>query len=124
LMAERKAGETIELLESLYLESHSGEELAALRAPHLAADEETARAESDLDKAAYRRDLRAALVASLPVDNDELRALGTARAEAVSSYLVGTAAVDSGRIQVTEPVAAATGGGQRMRCRLDIRTGG
>ncbi len=119
LLAERP--ETLELLESLFREGHTDEELAALRAPHLTQGE--AAVEPRLDEEAYRRDLRAALVASQVVDQDALRALGEARGQAVRSYLVDTAGVDSGRIEVTEPVPAAAASGERMRCRLDVRTG-
>lgn len=121
LLAERR--ETPEVLESLYRESHSENELAALRADHQAPAETEPGSGPVLDEAAYQRDLKAALAADLPVDQDDLIALGTARSESVRSYILETFASEPGRIEVTFPTESTGGGGDRVRCRLDVRTG-
>ncbi|MBD3871739.1 MAG: DUF748 domain-containing protein, partial [Acidobacteria bacterium] len=113
-----------ELFESMYREIASGDALETLRAQNMTADESTG--EQVLDETAYYRDLQAALIEAQPIDMAAVQALGGARAEAVRSYMVDTAGIDSGRVRVEEPVAMEEGEGEDdwVRCRLDIDTGG
>jgi hypothetical protein len=115
---------SLELFESMYRETASGEAIDALRAQNMTADESTG--EQVLDETAYYRDLQAALIEAQPIDMAAVQALGAARAEAVRSYMVDTAGIDSGRVRVVEPVAVEEGEGEDdwVRCRLDIDTGG
>jgi len=117
---------SVELLESLYRETLSGDELAALRSQHTtaaASGEEGAGGEPTFDETSYYRDLKAALVAAQPVDPAEVRALGAARAEAVRFFLVDSAGIYPARIRIIEPVAVEPGDADWVRCRLDVDTG-
>jgi hypothetical protein len=116
---------TVELLESLYRETLSGDELAALRSQHTtspADGEEGAGGEPTLDETSYYRDLKAALISAQPVDPAEVRALGAERSEAVRLFMVDSAGIDPARIRIIEPVAVEPGDADWVRCRLDIDT--
>ena len=134
LIAERQAGDpgttggtaSLQLLEDLYLESGAGEDLETLRARHMAtgeaADGETA--EPVIDETAYYRDLKAALAAAQPVNEAQLRELGSARTEAIRVLLVDESGIDPARVQVLDPVAVEPSGERWVRCRLDVAAGG
>jgi len=114
---------SLDLLESLYRESASGEGLNALRAQNMTADESTG--EQVLDETTYYRDLSAALIEAQPVDMAAVQALAGARAEAVRAFLVDGQGIDPTRLRIIDPVAAEEPSDDDwVRCRLDVETGG
>ena len=134
LIAERQTGDeaaaggapSLQLLEELYREAVTGEDLETVRARYVttgeAAEGETA--EPVLDETAYYRDLRAALAAAQPVDDERLRELGSARAEAIRALLVDGSGIDPSRLQVLEPVPVEPSGERWVRCELEVAAGG
>jgi hypothetical protein len=108
------------LLEALYVENATGEQLAALRALHTTEPPDGDEASPILDDTAYYRDLRRALVEAQSVDPAVLQALGPARAEAIRAFLVDEAALESARVQILDAVAVEPSGNQWVRCRLDV----
>ncbi len=119
-MAEQEA--TLELFESMFLETGSREALEALASQNRAVDQSTG--EQALDETAYYRELRAALIEAQPVDAAQLQALAAARAEATRSFLIEGQGIDHGRVRIIDPVALEkpTGDGW-VRCRLDVEAG-
>jgi hypothetical protein len=132
-IAERQAGDpgaaegtvSLQLLEDLYRESGAGEDLETLRARHTAAGEaaEGETAEPVLDETTYYRDLKESLAAVQPVDEAQLRELGSARSEAVRALLVDESGIDPARVQIMDPVAVEPSGDRWVRCQLDVAAG-
>jgi len=130
LIAERQAGDevaadapvSLELLEGLYRESPSGGDLEALRSQYTtesgAAEREVA--QPVLDETGYYRELRAILTAAQPVDEVQLRDLGSARAEAIRALLVDESGIGADRVRVGETIAVEPSGERWVRCDLDV----
>ena len=117
---EQELTASLELLEALYLENATGEQLAALRALHTTERPDDDEASPILDGTAYYRDLRRALVEAQSVDPAVVQALGHARAEAIRAFLVDEAALESARVQILDAVAVEPSANQWVRCRLDV----
>ena len=111
-------GIPLDVLESMYSDLRSAEELAALRAEHTAmpAEDEDAL----LDEVAYRATVQDALVASQPIDDGAVEALAVDRAEAIRSYLVDQGGLEAVRISVTPGAAPVEGSERWVRCRLEL----
>ena len=92
-------------LESIYLETATREDLAALRRaqekPGAAGEKPT------LDEAAYASELRRTIVASQPIPAGDLETLGQTRADSVRAALVDASGVDASRVELTAPRAVA-----------------
>ncbi len=114
---------SLELLEALYLENTTGEQLAALRAQYTTVPPEGEEAPPVLDETAYYRDLRGALIDAQPVDPAVVQALGPARAEVIRAFLVDEAGLASSQVQILDAVALEPSGDGWVRCRLDVGAG-
>lgn len=118
LASELGGQDTTADLETMYTSRFSSAETEALRTQHT-----SGAAEPALDEVAYRRALQAQLVETQPIDESQIQALASARAEAIRSFLVDKAGVDSTRVTILpEPASAATGEG-RVQCRLGLTSG-
>ena len=62
-------------------------------------------------------------MASQPVDQAKVKALGAARSEANRALLVDEAGLDPSRVQVLPSVAARADGDEWVRCRLEVVSG-
>jgi len=116
-------------LENMYSSRLSKEEFDGLQERHTSMSSDGA--ELTFDEVAYRGDLREALIASQPIDEAVMQALGPARAEAIRAYLVEQAGLDSARVVVApeetatqpeEKETAATGSENWVRCRLELKS--
>ena len=121
---EQELTASLELLEALYLENATDEQLAELRAQYTTLPPEGDEAPAILDDTAYYRDLRGALIDARPVDPVTVQALGPARAEVIRAFLVDEAGLAPSQVQVLDAVAAEPGGDEWVRCRLDVAAGG
>jgi len=72
------------------------------------------------DEAGYREALIARLIEAQSIDETQIPALGPARAEAISSFLVEQAGVDATRVTVLPETVDAATGEDRIRCRLSV----
>ena len=70
------------------------------------------------------RDLKQTLVDAQPVDDAQLRELGSARGEAIRTLLVDESGIDPARVQILDPVAIEASGDRWVRCQLDVAAGG
>jgi hypothetical protein len=105
-------------LESLYVERNSAAALDALRAQHTAAPAE---GETPvLDEVAYRLAMREALVASQPLADGAIVALGTARTQAIRAFLVDQAGLDPARVSIAPKPQVQTGSEGWVRCQLEL----
>ena len=122
--AENATGEgeplsRLELLESWYREFVSPEESESLRAQFTTAGEAAGEAPV-LDETAYYRELQRWLIEAQAVDEVALRALGSARAEAIRARLVDEAGVDGARVRIVDPVEVKPAGETWVRVELDV----
>ena len=114
---------SVELFESMYRERGSQSDLENLRARSTTTDKVTG--EPKLDETAYYHDLRAALIEAEAVNPAEVEALGTARAEAVRSFLTDDGGVEPARVRVLPSVAVkGTSAVEWVPCRLDVASSG
>jgi hypothetical protein len=119
-LAERGSGSSAPLsaLESIYLETATREDLAALRRaqekPGAGGQKPT------LDEAAYASELRRRIVASQPIPAGDLETLGKTRAESVRAALVDASGVDASRVELTAPRAVVGSTGGRVRLTLEL----
>jgi hypothetical protein len=111
------------VLESLYLESATAEELERLRTAHTTVTG-AAGEEPTLDETGYYRELRDLMIAAQTVDEEALRRLGAARAQAIRALLVDDAGVDAARVRVAEPLAVKPTGEDWVRVQLEVLAGG
>ena len=133
LVAERMAADpeetevaaSLDLLENLYLESTSATDIDALRAEFVTTGEPSSdgTVEPVLDETAYYRKLKAVLTAAQPIESVALADLGSARAEAVRSFLVEDSGIEPARVELLPPVPIETTGDSWVRCRLDLAAG-
>jgi hypothetical protein len=123
---ERRLGDeppTLTALEAMVEASVGGAIVDSLREEHVAPDPETG--EPVLDEKAYERSLRAALVEAQSIDPDALRALASARAEAVRAFLRGDGGLDPARVRIADPVAVGESSSDRwVRTRIEIAASG
>ncbi len=109
---------SLSALESIYLETATREDLAALRRaqekPGAAGGKPT------LDEAAYESELRRKIVASQPIPAGDLEKLGQTRADSVRAALVDASGLDASRVELTAPRAVAGSTGGRVRLTLEV----
>ena len=109
---------SVSALESIYLETATREDLAALRRaqekPGAAGEKPT------LDEAAYASELRRRIVASQPIPAGALETLGQTRADSVRAALVDASGLDASRVELTAPRAVAGSTGGRVRLTLEL----
>jgi len=117
---EMLAEEVRGVLEDLFRERFPGEDLDTLRAAHTAPPEGDPEGKPRLDELAYARDLRDRLLESVEIGPDDLRALAEARAEAVRGAFLAGGAVGEDRLQVVEPVAVESEGGEWVAMELEV----
>jgi hypothetical protein len=108
----------LEILESMYAELLTAEGLAALRVTHTAAQAEGR--EAVVDEVAYRLAVREALVTSQPLADGAVTALASARAEAIRSFMVDQAGLDSARVSIAPEPQVQAGSEQWVRCQLEL----
>ena len=119
-LAERAGGSSapLSVLESIYLETATREDLSALRRaqekPGAAGEKPT------LDEAAYASELRRRIVASQPIPAGGLETLGRTRADSVRAALVDASGLDASRVELTAPRAVAGSTGGRVRLTLEL----
>ena len=119
-LGERAGGSSASLsaLESIYLETATREDLAALRRaqekPGAAGEKPT------LDEAAYASELRRRIVASQPIPAGDLETLGQTRADSVRAALVDASGLDASRVELTAPRAVTGSTGGRVRLTLEL----
>jgi len=106
----------LDILTKVYRDHFSAEELGALEASHTPPSK-------DLDVVAFRQAVRQALAYAQPVDAAEVQALGPARAQAISTFLVEQAQLDSGRVTISPETAEQDSGGSWVACLLVIEAG-
>ena len=105
-------------LESIYLETATREDLAALRREQEKPGD--AGQKPTLDEAAYAGELRRRIVASRPTPAGDLEMLGKTRADSVRAALVDASGVDASRVELTAPRAVAGSTGGRVRLTLEV----
>ena len=105
-------------LESIYLETATREDLAALRR----AQEKPGDAgeKPKLDEAAYATELRSKVVAAQPIPTADFETLGKTRADSVRAALVDSSGVDASRVELTPPRAVTGSTGGRVRLTLEM----
>ncbi|MEJ2582865.1 MAG: hypothetical protein P8127_14720, partial [Acidobacteriota bacterium] len=119
-MADQEA--SVELFESMYRGTASGEGLDTLRAQNMKKDEDSG--EQVLDETAYYHDLRTALIEAQPVDEGAVQALAATRAQAVRRFMVEGQDIDPARVRIIDPVAVEESPDDGwVRCRLDVDAG-
>ncbi len=114
---EKRLGSSAPLsaLESIYLETATREDLAALR---------RAQEKPTLDEPAYASELRRRIAASQPIPAGDLEKLGQTRADSVRAALVDASGLDASRVELTAPRAVAGSTGGRVRLTLELAGGG
>ncbi|TNF74029.1 MAG: DUF748 domain-containing protein [Acidobacteria bacterium] len=116
---EDQTAVAIERLEEMYRSQVSTTDLEALRQQYT-----TGTDEPQLDEPAYRAALVEGLIEVQPVDEDQVRALGPARAEVIRDYLVEQSGIEPARVSILPDTVDAATGEDRVRCRLSVDAGG
>jgi hypothetical protein len=106
-------------LEGMYGAQISTDELDVLRQQYT-----TGTDEPQLDEAAYREALQKGLIEAQTIDEEQVQALGPARAEAIRGHLVDQSGIDPARITILPETVDAATGEDRIRCRLSVDAGG
>ncbi len=114
-IAELKTGE-LSSLEKRVRNTAPGSDVDSIRARYTSGTEEPT-----LDEPAYRRALLDELIAAQAIDEVQVQSLAGARAEAIRSYLVDTAGVDTARVEVRPEPVTVNEGEDPVRCQLVLR---
>ena len=118
---EPPALETI--LETLYSEAFSPERLAQERAKFTTTPE--SKAASSFNGDAFYDEIRKQLVAAQTISSDDLRALGRARAAAITSALTASGTLQTTRLATLDPTEAKRKpGSQEVRSEMKLSTRG
>ena len=64
------------------------------------------------------------LIDAQTIDEEQVQALGPARAEAIRGYLVDQSGIDPARIGILPEIVDAATGEDRVRCRLSVDASG
>jgi hypothetical protein len=109
---------SVSKLESIYLETATKEDLAAVRR----AQEKPGDAgeKPKLDEAAYAAELRHKVVAAQPIPTADLETLGKTRADSVRAALVDGSGLEASRVELTPPRAVTGSTGGRVRLTLEM----
>lgn len=76
-----------------------------------------------VDEVAYRKPLVANLLEAQSVDPTQVAALGPARAEAIRSFLVDQAGINTSRLALHPETTTASEGDHWVRCQLEVSAG-
>jgi len=114
-IAELKTGE-LSSLEKRVRNKAPGSDVDSIRARYTSGTEEPT-----LDEPAYRTALLDELIAAQAIDEVQVQSLAGARAEAIRSYLVDTAGVDTARVEVRPEPVTVNEGEDPVRCQLVLR---
>ncbi|MGB3565243.1 MAG: DUF748 domain-containing protein [Thermoanaerobaculia bacterium] len=105
-------------LEEMYGSQISTDELEVLRQQYT-----TGTDEPQLDETAYREALNESLIEAQTIDEEQVQALGPARAEAIRGHLVDQSGIDPARITILPETTDTATGEDRIRCRLSVDAG-
>jgi hypothetical protein len=111
---------SVSKLESIYLETATKEDLAALRRGQ---EKSGAGEKPKLDEAAYATELRSKVVAAQTIAAGDLETLGKTRADSVRAALVDTSGLDASRVELKAPQAITGSTGGRVRLTLEVPGG-
>jgi hypothetical protein len=111
---------SVSKLESIYLETATREDLAALRRSQEKPDPAAAGEKPKLDKAAYATALRGKVVAAQPIPTSDLETLGKTRADSVRAALVDASGLEASRVELKAPRAVTGSTGGRVRLTLEL----
>ncbi len=114
-IAELKTGE-LSSLEKWVRSKAPGSDVDGIRARYTSGTELPT-----LDEPAYRTALLDELIAAQAIDEAQVPSLAGARAEAIRSYLVDTAGVDTARVEVRPEPVTVNEGEDPVRCQLMLR---
>ena len=97
------------VFEALFVERFPDTPLESVKADHLVPPADKPQGEPVLDQTAYAADLRDRLLASEAVGQQELEALGNARAEAIRDAFLAGGEFDESRVVIAAPSAGEPG---------------
>jgi hypothetical protein len=113
---------SVSKLESIYLETATKDDLAALRREQEKPGD--AGEKPKLDEAAYASELRGKVVAAQPIAAGDLETLGKTRADSVRAALVDASGLDASRVELKAPRAVTGSTEARGRVRLTLELAG
>jgi hypothetical protein len=108
------------VFEALFVERHPDTPLDAVKAEHLAPPADDPEGDPVLDELAYSADLRARLLASETVGQQDLENLANARAETIRNAFLANGEFDEGRVIIAAPSASETGDAEWVVMELGV----